>query len=170
MLDELAGQATIPEGDGYTCWDHNGVELETAWFLYRLVTLVKPALVVECGTGGAFASRFIAAGLRDNGHGRLVTFEPLENFAELARERLAGLPAEVRPGHAIHDGGDLDPDMVFVDCAPAAEREREIGHWLGRTDRDGRVMLVHDGYRYGQLAGRGTMLRSPRGLWLGANL
>jgi predicted O-methyltransferase YrrM len=155
-LAELRAQACECEGE-HRCWDVMAVELETADFLYALVRLLKPRLVLESGTGRGYASAFIGTALADNGYGTLITYEPLQAFADEARTRLVGLPVDVRDGDlSAFDG---TPDVVFLDSGPAY-REREIAEWVARDV----VLIVHDATRY-ELEG-GTMLATPRGLWV----
>ena len=49
--------------------------VEEAFFLYSLVRMVKPQLVLDCGTYLGVSTIFLAQALRDNGFGRIVTVE-----------------------------------------------------------------------------------------------
>jgi predicted O-methyltransferase YrrM len=90
--------------------------------LYALVRAVKPAAVVEFGTSFGISTLYLAAAVRDNGTGRVITTElsaakaraARENFAATglgdvitllegdARETLAGLG--ISPGLVLLDG------------------------------------------------------------------
>ena len=146
-----------PEGK-WTVWDVMAVEVECAEFLHALVRLLKPELVLESGTGRGMASRYIARALKENKSGRLITFEPIEQFASEARARLAPYDAEVLAGSSLGYDGDA-PDLVFLDSGPET-RPAEIEHWLPRDV----ALVIHDAYRY-ELPG-GVLLPTSRGLWL----
>lgn len=156
-MKPLVEEPTHPEG-ALGCWDDMAVEVECAEFLYALVRLLKPGLVLESGSGRGLASVHIAAALRDNGYGLLLTYEPLDRFREEATRRLAGYPAEVFASSSLDYQGD-PPDLVFLDSGPDF-RPAEIDLWLQTDVR----LLVHDAHRY-TLPG-GVLLETPRGLWM----
>ena len=146
-----------PEGK-WTAWDVMAVEVECAEFLHALVRLLKPELVLESGTGRGMASLYIARALKENKSGRLVSFEPMAEFASEARARLAPYDALVLSGSSLGYEGD-PPDLVFLDSGPDT-REAEIEQWLPRDV----ALVVHDAHRY-ELPG-GLLLPAGRGLWL----
>ena len=147
---------------GFRVWDDMAVEAEVAEFLYALVRVLKPDVVVESGTGRGLAAFALASALAENGAGHLTTFEPGGDFQAEARGRLAGLPATVEPGYAC-DGWDGPADLVFVDSW-GAERPRELVFWLPRRG----PLVVHDAHEHWRLlADEGGMLvDTPRGLWV----
>jgi predicted O-methyltransferase YrrM len=157
-LTALVAEATVNER-GYRAWDDMGVEAEVAEYLYGLVRMLKPELVVESGTGSGYAAFALATALQANGHGRLVTYEPLGSYQQIAAARLAGLPAEVLPGYAC-DVCHLEPDLLFIDSW-GGERQRDLDHWLPKQHR----VLVHDAHDY-QLPADGFLFDTPRGLWV----
>ena len=57
--------------------------------LYALVRAMRPTTVLEFGTGHGFSTLHIAAALRDNGEGQLVSAELHPEKAEAARVNLA---------------------------------------------------------------------------------
>jgi predicted O-methyltransferase YrrM len=142
----------------WTVWDVMAVELECAEFLHGLVRLLKPELVVESGAGRGMASLYIARALKENKLGRLVSFEPLEQFAAEARARLAPYQAEVLPGSSLGYASE-PPDLVFLDSGPDT-RPAEIDQWLPQ----GVPLVIHDAHRY-ELPG-GVLFPTARGLWL----
>lgn len=142
------------------------VTLEDGDFLYALVRVTKPNLVVESGSGNGISGTFIATALQDNGHGRLVTYEPNPTFAYEAQQALAGLPAEVREGDSRQHATN-EPDLVYID-SQAGIREPEMEHWL--TCGYAGLVVVHDAGRfYDPLADHGTGVYLPGadGLWVG---
>lgn len=162
VLEELRDRATEPEGDGYRAWPGEGwgIELETGDALWGLVRAIRPALVLESGSGKAISTRFLAAACQVNDHGRVVTFEPDADLARTARTRLRGLPAEVRQGDTLAWRGE-QPGFVFLDSYPADRRHAEIEHWLAQPV----FVAIHDACRYTLPAG--LLLPVARGLWIG---
>lgn len=146
---------------GYRVWDDMGVEVEVAEFLYGLVRLLKPGVVVEAGTGAGYAAVAIASALRENGCGHLWSYEPLPEFRRFAEERLAGLPASVMAGQSCDDAGPTQADLVFVDSAGGELRQRDLDHWLPT----GVPVVVHDAHEY-DLPTDGLHVDTPRGLWV----
>ena len=102
------------------------VSRETGALLYMLVRAMRAHTVVEFGTSFGISTLHLAAALRDNGGGRVVTteFEPSKAArarAHLAEGGLADL-VELREGDALQTlKGDLprDVDLLLLDGAKA---------------------------------------------------
>ena len=73
---------------------------EVGWLLYSLVRSLRPATVLEAGGSYGSALLHLAAGLRDNGHGRAVGCAPNRYWAGRVRRglTLAGLTAWAEVG------------------------------------------------------------------------
>lgn len=102
------------------------VSRETATLLYMLVRNARAKNVVEFGTSFGISTLHLAAALRDNGGGRLITTEFEPSKATKAREHLqaGGLAdlVEVREGDALHTlQTDLPEsvDLLLLDGAKA---------------------------------------------------
>lgn len=102
------------------------VSRETGHLLYMLTRSSRARTIVEFGTSFGISTLHLAAGLRDNGGGRLITseFEPFK--AARARENLSagGLIdlVEIREGDALKTlSADLPDqiDLVLLDGAKA---------------------------------------------------
>jgi predicted O-methyltransferase YrrM len=100
------------------------VSRETARLLYMLVRSIGAGSVVEFGTSFGISTLHFAAGLRDNGGGRLITAEFEPTKAARARENFAagGLAdlIELREGDALQTlAYDLPEqiDVVLLDGA-----------------------------------------------------
>lgn len=102
------------------------VSRETGQLLYMLARSSRAKAIVEFGTSFGISTLHLAAGLRDNGGGRLITseFEPAK--AARARENLAagGLMdlVEIREGDALKTLSTALPDqidLVLLDGAKA---------------------------------------------------
>ncbi len=163
--DSLRASATLNFG-GNPGWPSPLGEmaptLEECELLYALVRATRPALVYESGTGLGVSAAFIGSALQDNNRGRLLTYEPVEEYADQARLNLTGLPVEFVAGPYTGQAG-----LVYLDSAPGL-REREILWWLSQP-MPGTVVVVHDGARdYPELAiGHGVILPTAYGMWIG---
>jgi predicted O-methyltransferase YrrM len=103
---------------------HLAVSRETATLLYMLARSCRAATVVEFGTSFGVSTVHLAAALRDNGGGRVISSELEPSKAAQARENLAeaGLAdlVEIRSGDALETlARDLpEPiDLVLLDGA-----------------------------------------------------
>jgi predicted O-methyltransferase YrrM len=109
LLADLLEDAYIPVGP------------DVGRFLYQLVRLKRPRLVVEFGTSLGISAIHIAAALRDNGIGRLVTTELSTTKAKRACQHLreAGLRdlVDLKQGDAFQTlANDAEPiDMLLLD-------------------------------------------------------
>jgi predicted O-methyltransferase YrrM len=93
---------------------------EVGRLLYVLVRCRRPALVVEFGTSFGLSAIHLAAALRDNGCGHLVTTEQNASKASRAAQHLmeAGLSdlVEIRQGDAFQTLAGIDGiDLLLLD-------------------------------------------------------
>jgi hypothetical protein len=71
---------------------------ETCVWMYNMVKREKPSVVVELGTGLGVTAAWIGAALKENGHGRLYTFDNESAFPEIRKIYLdSGLAEELAP-------------------------------------------------------------------------
>jgi predicted O-methyltransferase YrrM len=109
LLGDILDDAYIPVGP------------EVGRLLYQLVRLKKPQTIVEFGTSFGISTIHMAAAVRDNGLGRIVTTELSEKKAQRAREHIqaAGLAdlVEIRQGDAFETlARDNSPiDLLLLD-------------------------------------------------------
>jgi predicted O-methyltransferase YrrM len=103
---------------------HLAVSKDTATLLYMIARARRAKSIVEFGTSFGVSTLHLAAALRDNGGGRLVSteFEPTKVAQARANIRLAGLDdlVEIRVGDAIETlARDLPEtiDLVLLDGA-----------------------------------------------------
>lgn len=106
------------------------VSRETGELLYMLVRATRAQAVLEFGTSFGVSTTYLAAALRDNGGGRIITTEFEASKVERARENLteAGLIdlVEIREGDALQTlARDLPEtlDLVLLDGAKALYAE-----------------------------------------------
>lgn len=110
-----------PEIPGVPRMAYMAVNREFGKLLYSLVRLRRAKTVVEFGTSFGVSTIFLAAALRDNGGGRLITTELEPEKAERAKRNLtaAGLVdlVEFRTGDAraslASDPAEID--LLFLD-------------------------------------------------------
>jgi predicted O-methyltransferase YrrM len=102
------------------------VSRETGALLYMLARSMRATTIVEFGTSFALSTLHLAAALRDNGGGRLITTEFEASKVAKAREHLAagGVAdlVEIREGDALQTlASDLPDsiDLVLLDGAKA---------------------------------------------------
>ena len=168
ILPDLVRNITAAVGDhNHLIWDEYAIEVETGEFLYGLIRAAKPQLVVEAGTGRAFATRYMVEALLHNGSGSIITYEVNPELYEGARDGFAGFPVPitVRQGVPSDDGDTLKPDLVFIDCV-SDRRVNEITYWLTRKDNP--LVVVHDAKRpYPFDLGEGVHIPGWDGLWIG---
>ncbi|SNQ51163.1 putative O-methyltransferase [Frankia canadensis] len=108
-LADLAGEAYLP------------VAPEVGTLLYTLARASRPALVVEFGTSFGISTIHLAAALRDNGSGQIVTSELSASKVRAAEANVAeaglGDLVDVRAGDALETLRDLPgpADLVLLD-------------------------------------------------------
>jgi len=123
-LSASTGEADYREFYGLARDDYLAVSRDTARLLYMLVRAVGARSIVEFGTSFGVSTLHLAAGLRDNGGGRLITTEFEPSKAARAQENFAagGLAdlIELREGDAMQTlARDLPGqiDLVLLDGA-----------------------------------------------------
>jgi predicted O-methyltransferase YrrM len=157
-------------------------EQEVGDFLWGLVRVLQPRIVVETGTADGDTTERIGQALVANGHGRCVTVERGPQRAARARRRLVGLPVTALCDDVlVLDWARVIPmnrqvDMAFIDAS--TERAREF-MWLRPFLAPGAFVAFHDtgnGLAVGddvrKLARDGVLIETvhipcPRGLTVG---
>ncbi|ANK92153.1 MULTISPECIES: O-methyltransferase [Rhizobium] len=106
------------------------VSREAGTLLYMLARSCRAQTIIEFGTSFGISTLHLAAALRDNGGGRLITSEFEPSKVRRARENLTagGLIdlIEIREGDALHTlGTDLPDtiDLLFLDGAKGLYRD-----------------------------------------------
>lgn len=127
------------------------VSRETGQLLYMLVRGSRASSVVEFGTSFGISTLHLAAALRDNGGGRVLTteFEPSKVLRAQAHLEAAGLAdlVEIRQGDALQTlrgGLPGEIDLVLLDGAKALypqvlallESRLHAGSWIVADNAD----------------------------------
>jgi predicted O-methyltransferase YrrM len=125
------------------------VSRETGVLLYMLVRSTRAQSILEFGTSFGVSTIYLAAALRDNGAGRIITTEFEPSKAARARENLteAGFIdlVEIREGDALETlSRDLPDtfDLVLLDGAKALYND--VLHRVETCLRPGSVVLADD--------------------------
>ncbi|MCE9613197.1 MAG: class I SAM-dependent methyltransferase [Lentisphaerae bacterium] len=84
-----------PHPEYWHTGDCETTEQEVVELIGALVRALQPELVVETGSYKGVMSESIGRALKQNGHGRLITFEIDAVLAEVARRACRRLPVEV---------------------------------------------------------------------------
>ena len=116
--------------------------VEEGILLFRLVRLLRPQRCLELGSGLGVSTAFIAAALRLNRKGLLVSLEGCPELARMAQENLAGLG--LRRAEIVN--------ARFQDALPELLRSRhfDFAYIDGHHDREATQAYV------GQLTATGT--------------
>ncbi len=125
------------------------VSRETGYLLYVLARSARAESILEFGTSFGVSTIHLAAALRDNGGGRIITTEFESSKAARARENLieAGLMdlVEIREGDALETlARDLPEicDLVLLDGAKGLYAD--ILHQVEPCLRPGSLVLADD--------------------------
>lgn len=123
IADILAGEEDYRTAYSNFANNFLAVSPEYGLFLYAIARARGAKLIVEFGTSMGLSTIYLAAALRDNGGGHLISSELEASKVARARENLeeAGLAdlVEIRAGDALETLRDVrgDVDMLLVDGA-----------------------------------------------------
>lgn len=135
-----------PEPQLWSMFEGWTAEVETIEFLYGLVRLIKPRVVVETGTWHGHAACAMGEALRANGRGRLITLETDPESCEIAQAniRTAKLSTlvEVVNGSSLEFVPTQHIDLLLLDSDLAA-REPEFWHFAPHLT-PGAFVAFHD--------------------------
>ncbi len=178
LQPELGSGTDDRPGQLWSMLDGCTAEAEVLDFLYALVRLVKPANAVETGTWLGWSATAIAAAMRDNGFGRVLTIEADPEIAELANQNLRRAGFAGRVAQILADTREFTPtetyQFAYFDTKPAlaaAEFRRFYEHLEA-----GAIVVFHDVdgdaatditalSQAGSL--EGMFVATPRGLFVG---
>lgn len=126
--------------------DGNTAEVETLEFFYAVARVAKPKLVVETGTWVGHSSVSFGKALRQNGFGKVITFEIDSEVCKIANclvesEGLSGF-VEVRNQSSIETIVDEEIGILLLD-SELPLRITEFHHFRGRL-QPGAIVIFHD--------------------------
>lgn len=122
--------------EGWLVYDPASSECELHRLLAAMVAMLKPKLIVETGCHKGYATRALgeACGVGQ----RVVTCDPTEEYCVITRQRVRGLPVEVRQCRSEELPELERADLVFSDSDYAC-RPAEIARC-----KPGAIVVVHD--------------------------
>lgn len=126
-----------PDDHLWSTRDEQSSEDEVNGFLYSLIRLIKPKFVVETGCYLGDGTLEIARALKDNGRGRLISCDTVQERVDAANKRIAdeGLDKGEVPVAIVLRCKGIDLinqvgaliDFAFIDSSPAVkDRAEEI--------------------------------------------
>ena len=130
----------------WSMYDPMTAEVEVLEFLRCLVTTIKPELVVETGSFSGISTLWIAEGLKQNGHGKVITCEIDPLVYANAKQRFEA--SDVAPWIECRNESSLEMkvegtiDLFFSDSEPSI-REQEVRRFLPQINPYG-IIAVHD--------------------------
>jgi len=140
----------LPESDmhGFYADKYLCISAHQGAFLYLTARTLRARTIVEFGTSFGLSTMWLAAAVRANGGGRVVTAELVPEKARIARRNFeeAGLAdlIEVRVGDAVESlkSDPSDIDFVLNDGLPS--RTADLVRLLAPRIRPGGVVLTDD--------------------------
>lgn len=136
-------------------------DIDQIGFLYALVRMIKPELVMESGCNTGLTSYALGMACKDNGLGRVVTCDTDEGHCTATMERTAGLPVSVKHAPALDVPELAQCDFLYSDSSNASRIE-EI-----RRVKKGCVVVMDDTLEPSlkvAVEGLGVNLPTPRGV------
>jgi len=155
-----------PRPELWRMLDSQTTEVEVLEFLKRLVTTLKPKLVVETGTFLGHGTVKLAEGLQENGFGKVITIESDSAIRARAAERFAasGLAAwiESRLESSLETQIEGTIDLLYSD-SHMANREAEIRRLLPQLDPRG-LLVIHDASSHFKIVREAVLRLEEEGL------
>ena len=147
----LSGEKSFPSQEcacpqRWSMIDGNTAEVETLEFLYSLVRLLKPNLVVETGTWHGHSAVAMGKALRQNGFGRIISLEIDPEVCAVAQRRVESeglLPyVEVRNESSFAAVIPKNIDVLLLD-SELPIRGAEFEHFRTKL-RPESIVIFHD--------------------------
>jgi len=137
-----------PTPELWSCYDDAATEVEVLEFLYSLVRLTKPQIILETGTYHGHGTVHLAQAAKDNGFGRVITCDCGRDEIEVAKARIYSYGLGNLVEFNCCTGFELisrvkDVDFAFLDSASGTCRAEELRQLLPKLSRQA-VVAVHD--------------------------
>lgn len=98
-----------PHPEYWHAADGDSAEVEVTELVAAFVRALQPEVVLETGTAFGQTAEAIGRALAANGHGHLLTYEPDPERAQVAIDRVAGLPVIVVQAPSLAPNGQEHP-------------------------------------------------------------
>lgn len=152
ILSKTSRIKKIPEptpGDhGFSAFNDAGTELEVSEFIYSLIRVLKPALMLETGTHKGISSTYIGQAMKDNGKGLLHTCEIFQENINDAQAlwKDVGVASNInchkQESLKLSFSPDTVFDMLFLDSEPQLRFDEFIKFWP--MLKPGGFIMIHD--------------------------
>jgi len=153
-------------------WDLNngGWPIGSLWsvegkFLYALIRLVQPELVVEIGTHRGCSTTHFATALDINGKGEIVSLDLAEGVGDLIPAKLREVVSLVAANGAdwLAEQPDESIDIIYEDADHSTETSRDVALLAQKKLKPGGFLIVHDAAHDYAWVGDGAQITSPVG-------
>jgi predicted O-methyltransferase YrrM len=155
-----------PHPERWHMFDSMAAELEVLDFLERLITTIKPQLVVETGTFTGLSTLRMAAGMQQNGFGKIISCELDPAIFARAKQRIeaSGLAhwIELRNESSLDMKIDGTIDIFFSD-SHISVREEEVRRFLPQASPFG-LILMHDASSHSKVVREAALRLEEEGL------
>jgi predicted O-methyltransferase YrrM len=155
-----------PHPERWSMFDSMAAEVEVLDFFERLITTVKPQLVVETGTFTGLSTLRMAAGIQQNGFGKIITCEFDRIIFGRAKERIeaSGLAHWID----LRNESSLDMEVegtidIFFSDSEIAVREQELRRFLPQISPFG-LILMHDASSHSKVVRQAALRLEQEGL------
>lgn len=144
----LTVQPEITTGDhGFSMFNDAGTEVEVSEFIYSLVRVLKPTVVLETGTHKGVSSTYIACALEENNKGKILTFEIIPEHFNNAHILWKQVGIDHRVNAYLVDAQKIDLkgtmiDFLFLDSEPQLRFDEFIKFWP--NVKPGGFIMIHD--------------------------
>ncbi len=141
-FDEFTGQYDQTDGRS----DFKQTPLDMGRFIYALIRLERPEVLVEVGAMNGATSAWMLRALRENGRGQYQGWEKNENEARLWGRNMLHIfgdspPPSVLNRASFYDVESVPCDFAFIDHEPKAEYLRAFDML---DMEEGGILLAHD--------------------------
>lgn len=137
-------------GKYFQMFDDGGVELEVGEFLYGLLRVLKPNLVLETGTYTGISAMYMGQALNDNGFGNVLSLEIDPVHKKRAEDLWERVGLEEYVGCRLQSSKDFEStevwDFMFLDSEPEF-RFAELVKFFPSL-RPGGFVFIHDLHRH----------------------
>ncbi len=155
-----------PHPERWRMFDSMAAEVEILNFLECLVTTIKPRLVVETGTFTGLSTLRMAAGMKQNGFGKIISCEL--DPAIFARAKLRIEASELARWIELRNESSLETniegtiDILFCD-SDIPIREQEVRRFLPQISPYG-LILMHDASSHTKIVREAALRLEQEGL------
>lgn len=137
-----------PGDHGFSMFTDAGTEVEVSEFLYSMVRMLKPNLILETGTHKGISSTFIGQALKDNNKGKIITMEVQQPHIDDAKAlwKDVGVDDYIISHNQDSLKFNLDPnvqiDILFLDSEPQLRFDEFVHFWPNIVP--GGFIFIHD--------------------------